>query len=129
MILDTSVIVDIDRGVSDAAVNRLDDDSPHMICSITITEFYTGVFLAESEEGKADGLIENAEEVPVRGEVAKEAARIIAELTEKGSMISMNDVYIAAVARVHDETVLTSDVAHFEKVDGLNVVDWAEYSE
>ncbi len=127
MILDTSVIIDIDRGVEEEKVEKLDDASPHKTCSVTVTEYFSGVFLGSGESGKAEKMLENVEEVPVKGEVAREAGRIIAELTEEGEMIGMNDVYIAAVARVHGDTLLTSDVEHFEKVEGVEVKDWDRF--
>lgn len=128
MILDTSVIVDIDRGILQAKVERLDQASPHKICSATIAEYYTGVELASgNKKHEAEKLVYNAEEIAIKGEVAEEAGRILAELTERGKIIGINDVYIAAVARVLEEPVLTSDVSDFRQVEGIEVKDWSQF--
>jgi len=54
---------------------------------------------------------------------AEEFGRIQAELRSKGRPIPIADVQIAAIARLHDMTLLTGD-AHFSTVDGLRVEDW-----
>lgn len=128
MILDTSVIVDIDRGVSRKKVERLDECSPHKICAATIAEYYAGVELGEGEsESKGEKLLQNVEEIPIKGKIAREAGRIIAELTRQGEIIGINDVYIAAVARILDEPVLTANLSDFERVDGIEVKDWEKF--
>jgi tRNA(fMet)-specific endonuclease VapC len=54
---------------------------------------------------------------------AEEYGRIRAELKTKGRPIPGTDVQIAAVARLHDLTVLSTD-HHFQYVDNLQVEDW-----
>jgi tRNA(fMet)-specific endonuclease VapC len=49
--------------------------------------------------------------------------RIRAELKAKGRPIPGTDAQIAAVARLHDLTVLSTD-RHFHYVDGLSVASW-----
>lgn len=128
MILDTSVVVDIDRGTSSKKVRRLDRCSPHEICAATVAEYFAGVELSErGSEVEGRKLLQNAEEIAIKGETAREAGRIIAELTRKGELIGINDVYIAAVARVLEKPVLTADVSDFERVEGIEVVDWKEF--
>ncbi len=54
-------------------------------------------------------------------------ARIYGEirkgLQSKGRPIPINDIWIAAVARQHNLTLMTRD-AHFNHVDGLRVLSW-----
>ncbi|MEM9595846.1 MAG: PIN domain-containing protein [Acidobacteriota bacterium] len=45
------------------------------------------------------------------------------ELRTQGRPIPENDVWIAALARQHDEPVVSRD-RHFEAVQGLRVVAW-----
>ena len=55
--------------------------------------------------------------------VAEEFGKIQAEQKEKGKPIPSIDAQIAAGARIHNLTVLTTD-QHFNVVEGLNVENW-----
>ena len=50
-------------------------------------------------------------------------AEITLALKEKGKPIPQNDLWISALAKQHDEPVLTQD-KHFSSVDGLEIVSW-----
>jgi tRNA(fMet)-specific endonuclease VapC len=54
---------------------------------------------------------------------AEEFGEIQAEQKLKGKPIPSIDTQIAAVARIHNLTVLTTD-EHFKVVEGLNVENW-----
>ncbi|TVL97581.1 MAG: twitching motility protein PilT [Candidatus Brocadia sp. WS118] len=54
---------------------------------------------------------------------AEEFGKIQAEQKAKGKPIPSIDAQIAAVARIHSVTVLTTD-QHFNLVDGLNIDNW-----
>ena len=42
----------------------------------------------------------------------------------RGQQIEDNDIYIAAIAMVNDCTLITSNTAHFERVEGLKIANW-----
>ena len=52
------------------------------------------------------------------------AAKIGTALISRGEEIGINDTYIAATALVHDLTLVTADVAHFNRIEGLTVEEW-----
>lgn len=54
---------------------------------------------------------------------AEEFGKIQAERKSKGKPIPSINAQIAAVARIHNVTVLTTD-QHFNLVDGLNIDNW-----
>ena len=56
---------------------------------------------------------------------AEEFGKIQAEQKAKGKPIPSIDAQIAAVARIHNLTVLSTD-QHFRLLDGLNVEDWLQ---
>lgn len=56
-------------------------------------------------------------------EAAREFGRVQAQQKARGKPIPSPDAQIAAVARVHDLTVLTRD-HHFAFVEGIRVEDW-----
>jgi tRNA(fMet)-specific endonuclease VapC len=49
-----------------------------------------------------------------------------AELMDQGIVVSPMDLLIAATALYHDLTLATHNIRHFEKIPGLNIVDWLE---
>jgi tRNA(fMet)-specific endonuclease VapC len=65
-----------------------------------------------------------ADILPITSEVAEQFAHIFANLRRKGRPIDTNDIWIAAIARVHNLVVVTND-EHFQYVEGLGVEDWS----
>lgn len=51
----------------------------------------------------------------------KKTGRIDGRLTSDGDAIGMGETIIAATALVHEESLLTKNVAHFERIDGVDV--------
>jgi len=135
-LLDTSVLVDIDRGGVDRKVANLDDEGRHAISMVSVTELRLGVNLqyemgTEDHRAALDGLerlLARFDIVPVSRPVATAAADIIASLKREGEPLDdLHDVYIAATARVEQLPILTGNVGHFERIDDVQVIDWAEY--
>jgi tRNA(fMet)-specific endonuclease VapC len=58
-------------------------------------------------------------------EDAREAADIRVHLKRRGEPIGPYDVLIAAQARRTGATLVTANTGEFERVPGLNVIDWA----
>jgi len=123
MIIDSSVLVDIDRGENLERLDRF-DTSGHSISSATLMELSTGRYLNNTPVSEFRRLRENLEIIPVGETVADKAGNIMAKLIQEGQTIEINDVYIAATALVHGEALLTGNAEHFNRVDGLEVVNW-----
>jgi predicted nucleic acid-binding protein len=68
-----------------------------------------------------------ADILPITSEVAEQFAHIFANLRRKGRPIDTNDIWIAAIARVHNLVVVTND-DHFQYVEGLRVENWSKTS-
>jgi len=132
-LLDTSVLVDIDRGNVDRKVQALDEEGRHAISMVSVTELRLGVNLRYDMGTEAyhealedlERLLARFEIIPVSRPVATAAADIIGTLTTRGEQLNdLHDVYIAATARTQQLTVLTENVSHFERVDDVSVTDW-----
>ena len=135
-LLDTSVVVDIDRGGVDDRVTKLDAEGRHAISAVTATELRLGVekrYEDDTAEYRTaidglDRLLARFELVPISRSVATAAARIIHGLRRDGNSLNdLHDVYIGATARTEQVPVLTGNVSHFSRIDDLDVVDWADY--
>jgi tRNA(fMet)-specific endonuclease VapC len=135
-LLDTSAVVDIDRGGVDEKVETLDDEGRHAISIVTLTELRLGVN-KQYEPGTAkhqeamdalDRLCARFEVLPVERAIAVTAADIIASLQARGEPLDdLHDIYIAATARTEQLPVLTANVDHFERIDDVQVIDWGAY--
>ncbi|SDR12582.1 type II toxin-antitoxin system VapC family toxin [Natronobacterium texcoconense] len=132
---DSSVLVDIDRGGVDERVAKLDDEGCHAISSVTVTELRHGVNKRYEDETSRQDALDDLDRLLARFElleidraVATAAADIITELQRSGKPLhDLHDVYVAATAKVEQLPVLTANVDHFERMDGVTVVDWTSY--
>jgi predicted nucleic acid-binding protein len=135
-LIDTSAIVDIDRGGVEDRVAKLDDEGRHAISTATVTELRLGVnkqYDSGTEthsEAVTDlnRLLSRFDLLEIHRAVAIAAADIIDTLQRQGEPLhDLHDVYIAATARTEQLPVLTANVAHFERIDDIDVVDWTTY--
>ena len=135
-LVDTSVVIDIDRGNAGDRVTTLDDEGRHAISAVTMTELRLGVTKrydqgtdARRDALKAlDRLCARFELLPVDRPVSVAAADIIAALQQRGEPLNdLHDVYIAATAYTEQLPVLTANVDDFDRIDGIDVVDWNAY--
>jgi predicted nucleic acid-binding protein len=56
--------------------------------------------------------------------VWEKAAQICAALYQHGKPIEDADIFIAAYCMVNNFTLVTNNTRHFERVDGLKIVNW-----
>lgn len=135
-ILDTSVLVDIDRGGVADRVTKLDGEGRHAVSTVTLTELHLGVnkLYARDTERYHDAveslerLCARVEQLPVNRRIAVDAAEIIGTFSERGEPLDdLHDVYTAATARTERCPVLTANVEHFERIEDLTVIDWSTY--
>jgi tRNA(fMet)-specific endonuclease VapC len=56
--------------------------------------------------------------------VLDKAAELYAELRASGQLIEDADLLIAAIALVHDMTLVTNNTAHFTRITSLQIEDW-----
>ena len=132
-LLDSSVLIDIDRGNNPEKIAKLDDEGRHCISIVSVTELLTG--LEKSKRKVSKEKRENMELFLSRFKIleidwptAVNASKIIGHLSGEGNSLNdLHDIYIASTARKEELTVLTSNVSHFERIPELNVVDWQNY--
>ncbi|MBI5102579.1 MAG: type II toxin-antitoxin system VapC family toxin [Nitrospirae bacterium] len=69
-----------------------------------------------------DGFIAQFDVLPFDFPASKTAAKIQAELDEKGSGIGIPDVLIAGICVINKVPLLTLNTKHFSRVKGLNLI-------
>jgi len=128
MLLDTSFLIDLLRGKNPAALERakeLDEKFERKsIASISVMELWRGAMqshLQEVEKKDINNLLSSLLIHPFNENEAKKAGEVEAELKKSGKMIDLEDIMIAGVALVHNETILTRNKKHFSKIKGINI--------
>lgn len=121
MIIDSSVIIDIDRG---SEKYEKIPSGRHSISSATFMELSVGANLGSG--GGLEKVKKNLDIIPIDERIADKAGEITAELRQKGEPVDINDACIAATSTTHGEPVLTGNTKHFERIEGVNVIDWQE---
>ena len=127
MIQDTTFIIDVLRGDSDAT-ERLEliekDRRPEKISSMTVLELYEGVARTQTSHDTTEQILDILDSKSIINAdttVMRKAGKLSGELINRGQRIDREDCVIAATALLHDEPVLTRNTEHFERIEGLAV--------
>jgi predicted nucleic acid-binding protein len=87
-------------------------------CSmLTVAEVEQGV--RRGEEEKTRGFLRSLKAYAVDRDVAERAGEIVRDLRSRGTTVGLADAIIAATCLVHGLTLVSYNVADFEKVEGL----------
>ncbi len=123
--VDTSIIVDVDRGREDVIelCKRLTSTDSAYISTVSVSEILTGSYLRKDygvAVKKAQKVLSQFGWVPLNGEVAKLVAELNAYLISKGQRIEFQDVAIAASFLLECcDVLLTENKNHFERFPNL----------
>lgn len=128
MLLDTTFFVDVLRGdvrgnpTVEEYIADIDTAGTDKVSAVSVMELWEGIHLAEAtatERTRVEQLLEGIDELPFDRDVAMLAGELSAALVSRGEPIG--DVMIGATALAHDESVLTRNIEHFERIDGLDI--------
>ena len=104
----------------------LPDVSSQFLPVICLGEYRSGIIRSRARrelDRWLSGLAGSRRVLPIELETTLFYAEIVADLRQRGCMIPMNDVWIAALAQQHELPVLSRD-AHFDQVKNLRRVSW-----
>jgi predicted nucleic acid-binding protein len=97
------------------------------ISIVTLMELYYGAYKSRkvtSNLGKIKSIEEVIEIVPLGRESAEVFAMLKANLEKAGTPLDDFDLILAACALVHDLVLVTNNMKHFERVEGLKLANW-----
>jgi predicted nucleic acid-binding protein len=123
--VDTSIIVDVDRGKEDVIklCKQLTQTNSALISTISVSEILTGSYLRRdylAAVKKAEKVLSQFRVVTLNEDVAKLVAQLNAYLISKGLQIEYQDVAIAASFLVECcDVLLTENKDHFERLPNL----------
>ena len=133
-ILDTNILIDILNDIP-VVMEKLERVGIDKCCMSTISlhELYYGAQLAREkkeeyfvkEMNKISRLLQDMEVHPLAAD-GKDYARIKHLFKMHGSMIDDFDIVIAGQALSEGLTVVTDNVKHFNRIEGLKIENWME---
>jgi tRNA(fMet)-specific endonuclease VapC len=127
VLIDTSMLIDLERGVANLQVDARIGDQNRAISVITVSELLHGVHRSRGARRNQRGafvehLLTQLPAVPVTERVARVHADIWAQLQTRGRPIGPHDLWIAATALAHGMAVATLNASEFAQVPGLEVI-------
>jgi len=129
LVLDTSVLVPAERGaVTFQSLAEAEPESSPAISVITVCELLHGYHRAQTPRRRQKrerfirGLLARLEVISFDLAVAREHARIWADLAERGKVIGPHDLIIAATAIARRAPLATLNVREFRHVKGLSLI-------
>ena len=125
MILDTNAVSALMRGEPTLA-RLLESSERHHLPVVVIGEYRYGLLRSrhrQTLQAFLDTLIRESLVLRIDESTAAHYAAVRSELRESGRPIPENDVWIAALARQHDQPLVSRD-EHFDEVAGLERLSW-----
>lgn len=126
-VLDTDTCIAIIRGDHHVISRRAADPDLMATTWINVGELFYG---ARKSRRPAEGhkrTLAFLQTLPVLGldaEASDHFGRIKAELEARGEPVADADLWIASIALGHGAPVVTGNLKHYERIDGLHVEDW-----
>lgn len=97
------------------------------ISSVGLSELYTWAYKQDDPSRilvKIQDFLQDVQTIPFDDTCAVEVGKLRGRLLRKGISVSAVDLMIAAVAVVHNLTLVTHNTAHFQNVPNLRTEDW-----
>ena len=101
------------------------------ISIVTLMELYYGAYKSQkvtSNLSKIKSIEESVEIIPIGRESAELFAMLKASLEKAGAPLDDFDLILAACALANDLVLVTNNVKHFERIEGLRLTNWAQES-
>ena len=127
ILIDTDVCLEILRGNKDVIQRRRATTETVAISFMTVAELYFGAY--RSDEPKHNrGLVEKfLLTVQIRhsdNQIQERFGMIKSSLQRDGQTIADADVLIAATALSNTAKLVTGNVRHYERIEGLKIENW-----
>jgi tRNA(fMet)-specific endonuclease VapC len=125
LLLDTNIVIALFSN-EEQVIKELKHAPAIYVPSIVLGELYFGANKATQTEANLEKIANFASLNTILNcdaETARYYGRIKYELRLKGRPIPENDVWIAAIARQHDLTLISRDI-HFAEIEALSREAW-----
>ena len=124
MILDTTVLIDLMKADINA-INKIKElKERKLVTTPTIFELWSGITKSnkpEQEKRKELEILDSQLILNLVRKSAEEAGKISGTLIKEGETIDTEDSMIAGIAKVHNESILTRNVDHFNRIRDIKI--------
>ena len=124
MVIDTSIFIEYLRK-NDKANTQLYKVPENVQFYISAVTFYELIMGATTKEKRGD-IDKLTSEIPILSfneEVAVKAGEIYHYLKKENKMIEFRDIFIASTCLVNELPIKTLNIKHFERIQGLEVIE------
>jgi len=126
VLIDTGLLVDVERGVANPQVDAAIGEEDRAISVITVSELLHGVHRAAGAQRTrrrafVEHLLAGMRALEITEQVARVHADIWAQLAPQGEVIGAHDLWIAATAVAHGMGLATGNT-RFKRVPGLRLI-------
>ena len=121
LVLDTDVVVDHLRRRSHLLVDAL----RHFPCAFTAITSYELAAIRdwrEQQRSRLDGLMARVQVLPLDQDSAQRSADVWRSLASRGAVVGLADILSAGICLANDLPLLTRNVEHFNRIEGLKLV-------
>ncbi len=129
-LLDTDTVIYILKGNPSAEKNlRRYYHDPIKLCIITLMELYYGAYKSQkivSNLAKIKTIENTFEIVPLGQEMAEIFGDQKSRLEKMGTPLDDFDLILGCCALTHNLILVTNNLKHFKKMEGLKLTNWVE---
>jgi len=131
VVLDTDVLIYYLRDTNDSysKMKNLKKKEESLNTTIfNVAELYKGCYSMKNvAKGlmKVKLLIDALDDIYLfENDSAEQFAKLSSDLKNRGQSIGIMDELIASICIVHQESLYSGNVKHFERIEDLNIYDW-----
>lgn len=124
ILIDTSIIIDFLRKEKKekSLLWQIRETSVCFMSSITLFELLSGAKTNKQFED-INRIIKWIDSLSFNDYIAEVAASILRDLKSRNQLIDYRDIFIAATAMFHQLTLATLNISHFERIEGLGLLN------
>ncbi len=126
-ILDTDTCIAILRGRHEVIDRRRETEDTVATTWINASELYYGAAKSDNPLGNKDLVDRFLDTLSILGIDSLSAqffGVLKADLETAGKQLADTDLWIGAIARAHHASVITGNIRHFERIEGIEVENW-----
>ena len=128
-LLDTNMVIYVIKSKPLSALHLFNEHAGHMaISSITLAELLHGTEKSNAPSrtlSVVEDFCTRLEVLPYGPKAAQHYGSIRSALEKRGETINVNDLHIAAHARSEGLTLASNNLREFERVEALQLANWA----
>ena len=126
--LDTDILIEYFRGNEKITnkISALGADDSIALTWLSFYEFFKGIYVSQKLEEEIFLINLQASSIVLESsfESSKLGGEIYATLKKEGKLINDADILIASIVKANQATLVTNNLSHFSRINGVQVENW-----